>query len=50
MTSPTPSSGTDERDEHDRLEQHRAGVAPAPRFIAIEPAMRNACSEESTVW
>ena len=25
MTSPTGSSGTDERDEHDRLEQHRAG-------------------------
>ena len=38
------------RDEHDRLQQHRLRAAPAPRFMAIEPAILNAISEESTVW
>jgi hypothetical protein len=49
MTSPTLSSGT----ESVTSMIGSSSTAPADAiasFIAIDPAVRNACSEESTVW
>ena len=49
MTSPMNSSGVVDLELHDRLEQRGIGLARG--FLhAIEPAILNAISVESTSW
>ena len=42
--------GRDDLDRHDRLEQHRLRLPRAAFLNAIEPAILNAISLESTSW
>ncbi len=49
MTSPTESSGTDSVTSMIGSSRTAAACSIAWR-IAIEPAVLNACSEESTEW
>ena len=50
MTSPMYVLGHDDLDVHDRLEDHRTAPARAASLNAIEPAILNAISLESTSW
>ena len=50
ITSPTFSSGHGDVEPHDRLQQHRVGVDATACLKAIEPAILNAISDESTLW